>query len=267
MKIEVLLSTMFYEYEPDDFLSHMNIQSDIIIGNQCDCDENRTLAYNGNIVKILSRSERGVGKNRNNCLFNSYADIVMFADNDVCYYGGYKEKIEEYYKKNPKADMVIFNFKEKRGDEPIHDINVLNKKARLKDLTKFGTWAITAKRESIIKKRISFSLLFGGGSKFSMGEDSLFLNDCYKAGLNIYLSDITLGEVIHKESTWFKGINEKYVSDRGALFRAMSPKMYKFIILWHVLKHRDLYSNFGNSKTIKKIMLKGAKKYELYGAL
>ena len=157
MKIEVLLAMMFFEKEQPSFLEDMNLQSDLIIGNQCDDNENREFLHNGNKVTVLSRSERGVGKNRNTCLFYSNADIIIFADNDVKYYDGYATRVEAFYKSHPDADVVIFNFKEKRDDEPLHDINSKNKKATLRDITKFGTWAITAKRESILRERISFS--------------------------------------------------------------------------------------------------------------
>ena len=252
---------MFYEREDADFLTHMNIQTDIIIGNQCDRHDNETLDYNGHTVTVLSRNERGVGKNRNTCLFHSSGDILLFADDDVCYYDGYAEKIEAYYKAHPDADVVIFNFKEKRGDEPIHDINTQDKKARRKDITKFGTWAVSVKRESILKKEISFSLLFGGGAKYGCGEDSLFLTECWRKGLNIYLSSDTLGEVIHKESTWFNGITEKYVFDKGALFKAMCPKFSKLFIIRHAFKYRKLYAQYGSSKKVLKVMFRGAKDY------
>lgn len=262
MKVEVLLATMFYEQEDENFLDLMNIQTDIVIGNQCDHNGNEIFTHNGNSVTLLSRKERGVGRNRNTCLFYSDADIILFADNDVRYYDGYRDKIKGYYTTHPDADMVIFNFKEKRDNEPLHDINTHNKKAHLKDITKFGTWAVTARRESILKKRISFSLLFGGGAKYGCGEDSLFLTDCYKSGLNIYLSDDTLGEVIHKESTWFKGITEKYVFDKGALFKAMCPRICKAVMIRHVIKHREMYLSLGTVKSIYRLMLKGAKDYE-----
>ena len=262
MKVEVLLATMFFEQEDESFLELMNVQTDIIIGNQCDHNGNEMFAHNGNNVTVLSRKERGVGRNRNTCLFYSDADIVLFADNDVRYYDGYGEKIQDYYTTHPDADIVIFNFKEKRDNEPIHDINTRNKKARLRDITRFGTWAVTARRESILNKRISFSLLFGGGAKYGCGEDSLFLTDCCNMGLNIYLCDETLGEVIHKESTWYKGITEKYVFDKGALFKAMCPQMCKLFILRHVLKHKKFYSQFGTVKKVSRIMFKGANSYK-----
>ena len=260
MKIQILLATMFFYNEDENYLNDMNIQTDIIIGNQCDITKDETITFRQNNVKILSRNERGVGINRNLALFNSDADIVVFADNDVCYYDGYKKIIEDYYNSHPTADVVVFNFKEYR-DGAIFDINTKNKKAKLKDLTKFATFSITAKRESILKNRISFSLLFGGGAKYSCGEDSLFLRDCYKKGLNIYLCDKTLGKIVPRESTWYKGITEKYILDKGALFRAISSKNYKAYLVWHVLKHKKLYSQYGTVKDVLKLMLKGAKNY------
>ncbi len=255
MKIEVLLATMFYEKESDDFLDVMNIQTDIMIGNQCDHTEDREFTYKGNHVTVLSRSERGVGRNRNTCLFRSDADIVLFADNDVRYNDNYRAEIEKYYRNTPDADVVIFNFKEKRGNSPLKDINTQNKKAKLRDITKFGTYAVTARRESILKNRISFSLLFGGGAKYSCGEDTLFLTDCYHKGLRIYLCDATLGTVVHKESTWFKGVDEKYVRDKGALFKAINPHLYKLYILRHVYKYRKLYQEYGTVRETLKTML------------
>ena len=260
-KVEVLLATMFFEKESDAFLDEMNVQSDIVIGNQCNEDGIKVCDHKGHKVTVLSSSQRGVGKNRNAALQFSDADIVLFADNDVRYYDGYREKIEEYYARNPKADVVIFNFKTKRGDEELYDINLKDKKAGLRDITKFGTWAITAKRSSLAKHRITFSLLFGGGAKYSCGEDTVFLADCYNKGLNIYLCSDTLGEVIHNESTWFNGINEKYVRDKGALFGAAYPKLYGLFLVYHVLKHRKTYGQVGSPIKVLSMMLDGAREY------
>ncbi len=262
MKIEVLLATMFYKKEDEELLKQMNIQSDIIVANQCDEDEKYQFEYNGNNVKVLSSSDRGVGINRNKALTASDADVVIFADNDVKYYDGYREIVEEYYKNNPKADAVIFNFKIKRGTGDFFDVNKSDKKATVKDLTKFGTYAITARRDSLLRKRIFFSLLFGGGAKYQCGEDSIFLQDCFWKKLKIYLCSKTLGEVVHKESTWFKGINEKYCFDKGALYRAAFGWKAKFFLLYHVVKHRKLYLTVGGAKKAYSFMKKGAKEYK-----
>ncbi len=261
MKFEVLMATMFFEKESPDFLKELNLGTDIIIGNQCDYDKDESFDFEGNRVLVLSRNDRGVGKNRNLSLMASDADIVLFADNDVKYFDGYKEKAEDFYNSHLDADVVIFNFKEQRGNEPLRDVNTKDKKAKLSDLTSFGAWAISAKREKLLEKGISFSLLFGGGAKYSAGEDSLFLMDCYRKGLSVWLCSETLGTVVHRESTWFKGVSEKLLYDRGAFYAAASKRSYGFFILVHAFKHKEMYAEIGNISKIIKIMLLGAKEY------
>lgn len=262
MRIEILLATMFFENEDDNFLDDMNIQTDIIVGNQCNVTKDESYTHKGHNVTVLSRNERGVGKNRNLALFHSQADVVLFADNDIRYYDGYSEKIQKCYSEHPDADIIVFNFKKKCDDGCMRNTNTKNKKAGLRDITRFGAPTITAKRESLLKNRICFSLLFGGGAKYSCGEDSLFLMDCYNNGLKIYLCDETLGENVQRESTWFTGINEKYIFDKGVLFGAMCPKTYGFVIRFHAFKHRKRYSQYGSAEKVIKLMLKGAKEYK-----
>lgn len=256
MKIEVLMSTMFFESEKSDYLENMNLETDIIIGNQTDSLSEEMFVHKKHKVKILSRSDRGVGLNRNVSLFSSDADVVVFADNDVVYKKGYAKIIEDYYNKNKKADVVIFNFKERRGEESLKDINVKNGKASFRDLSKFGTYAITARRMSLLRNRLSFSLLFGGGAMYSHGEDTIFLYDCYRKGLNIYLSSETIGEVTHRESTWYQGVTEKSIVDQGVLYKTLFPKWYKLAILCHLYRHYDMYRNMGSFSHIYSIMNK-----------
>ena len=63
-----------------------------------------------------------------------------------------------------------------------------------------------------------YSVLYGGGARYSNGEDSLFLRDCLKAGLRIYSHTICIGEEIERQSTWFSGYHEKFFRDRGVLY-------------------------------------------------
>jgi len=88
-------------------LEKMNIQSDAIIGNQCNRNEIEEFNYNGNTIKYLSFPERGVGLNRNNALMRATADICLFADDDVRYVDNYKDIIIEAFEQNPKADMIV----------------------------------------------------------------------------------------------------------------------------------------------------------------
>ena len=83
---------------------------------------------------------------------------------------------------------------------------------------------------------VFFTLLFGGGAVFPMGEDSKFLLDLRKAGLRFYVSKETIGQVNHTTSTWFTGIDEKYYYGRGAFFQAARPKLKYFWMTYSAIK-------------------------------
>ena len=89
-------------------------------------------------------------------------------------------------------------------------------------------------------KNLTFSLLFGGGAKYSNGEDSLFLRDCLKAGLKLYATDVVIGKEEAGESTWFFGYNQKFFYDRGVLYHYLYGKMAKIWGLRFLLKNKSV---------------------------
>lgn len=72
-KFEILCVTMHQK----DFskLEEMNIHSDIVYANQCDCTSYEELEFDGHIAKMISTETRGVGKNRNIALMYASADV------------------------------------------------------------------------------------------------------------------------------------------------------------------------------------------------
>ena len=43
------------------------------------------------------------------------------------------------------------------------------------------------------------------------------------------------------ESTWFRGYNDKYFIDKGALYEAMTPAYSKLMSLQFCLRHRNMF--------------------------
>ena len=172
-------------------------------------------------------------------------DIILFADDDVVYYNGYEKTITDYYKAHPKADVVIFNFKMKRGNSDFYERVTKEGRVNRRNATKYGTYCITAKREKLRTANIFFHLDFGGGTKYSSGEDSIFLQDCIKKKLKVYSTRTMIGEVTHKRSTWYNGLNDKYFFDKGVLFSTMFPKMCVAYSLVHCVKQHKRYSDYG----------------------
>lgn len=255
MNVQVLVATM--NQSNHLLLDKMNIQTDAIIGNQCDRNEIESFDYRNHSVKWLSFSERGVGLNRNNTLMRATGDIVLFADDDVVYDDGYEEKIIQYYIDHPKADVVIFNFQMKRDGKSYERVSKEGRVNR-RAATKYGTYCISARTVKIRSANIFFHLDFGGGTKYSSGEDTIFLQDCLKNKLRVYSSKTIIGSVDHGPSTWFKGYNDKYYFDKGVLFYVMFPQLCNLCAIVHCYKYRKKYKEYGWIKAYKQ-MRKGMK--------
>lgn len=252
MTIQVLVVTMNQKQGDYSLLEKMNIQSDAIVCNQCDRNEVEEFIYKGHHIKWMSFAERGVGLNRNNGLMRATADIVLFADDDVVYNDGYPETVIQYYAHNPQADVVVFNMNVQR-DGITKPIVLREGRANRKALAKYGTFCISARREKLHFKNIMFHLLFGGGTQYSCGEDTLFLQDCCKHRLKCYQTIRYIGSVEHGQSTWFKGYTDKYFFDKGVLYYAVDKRICKMLSLYHCAKHRKMYAEYGWVKGWKKM--------------
>lgn len=192
MDLQVLVSTM---HQKDySIIEKMNINSDAIIINQCDRFEYKKINYKGNSIDFFSFAERGVGLSRNTALMRATADICLFADEDMVYVDNYKEIVINAFKENPKADMILFNVPSKNPERPTCQI-VTKGKVRWYNCFRYGAVNIAVKTEKLKKRNIYFSLLFGGGAKYSAGEDSMFIADCLRKGLKIYTHPAIIGYV------------------------------------------------------------------------
>lgn len=249
MKVEVLVATM---HQADhSLLERMNIQTDAIVGNQCDKNCVEDFTHNGHNVKWLSFAERGVGLNRNNTLMRARGDVCLFADDDMVYYDGYEQVVRNAFEENEDADVIVFNI-----DDEEQDRSKNTKKVRVKkyNFGRYGAVRISFRRESVFLNGISFNLMFGGGARFSAGEDTLFLKDCLRCGLKVIAVPYSLAKLTAgRESTWFKGYDDKYFIDRGILNYFIDKRKAKLLCLYHALRHRKLYAEYGWRKAYKKM--------------
>lgn len=105
---------------------------------------------------------------------------------------------------------------------------------------RYGAVSFAVKRESLLKSGVRFSLLFGGGARFSNGEDSLFLKEFMDRGYSVYTAPVTIGRERAGESTWFSGYNQKFFYDRGVLYHFLYGVMALPFALRFLLVHRAL---------------------------
>ena len=248
MKFEVLLSVMNLKKEN---LDKMNITSTCTVINQCEKEE--VEEYKN--FRIYSFKEIGASNSRNRALEKAKADILLLCDDDVIYNKDYEKSVIEEFENNPKADVVIFNM-----ENPYRKYRKIKKSKRLHiyNSLSFASYNIAFRKESV--KNIKFNTMFGPNGTYHSGEDTLFIVDCLKNKLKIYSSPKNLGRIRSNESTWFKGYNEKYFYDKGALFTAISVRYRRSLILQYLLRHKEVLKDI-KLKEAYKIMLKGSKDY------
>lgn len=255
MNVQVLVSTI--NPNPKELIEKMNIQTDAIIVCQCKKNGYEEISKNNRIIKIFYFNEKGVGLSRNNCLQRSYADIILFADDDETLVDNYEKIILDGFNKYFKSDMLLFNLKDngKLLYKPI------NKKIRKYNSQKYGTVSIAVKREKVFAHNIHFSLMFGPGAIYGSGEDSIFIYDCLNAKFKIHSVSDFIATLDDSESTWFNGYNEKYYFDKGALFRKLHKSFALFFCLIYLIRHR--YEKTDLNFTLRlKIMYNGIADYK-----
>lgn len=257
-KLQILVSTM--NQDDKSLIKRMNIHSDAIIINQTDSFSKETWNENGNNFEWYNLEERGGGLSRNNALLRATGNILLFADDDVRYIDNYEKIIQTEFEKRKDAELILFNVESTNKNRPEY-IDQKFHKVHFYNYLRYGTFRIAVKKNSIRKHNISFSLLFGGGSKYSSGEDSLFLTECLKKNMKIYASEQQIGYVDHRESTWFKNYDEKYFYDKGALFSAISRRFSMALCLQYCIRHKDVCKELGLKQAYKS-MLKGLREYE-----
>lgn len=221
-KVEVLVATM-NQIDLSLFYT-MNIQTDVIFCNQCDRNEITDTVINECRVRMISTDTKGVGINRNIGLQLSTAEICLLSDDDVIYIDGYEDIIVEQFDNHKNAACIAFNLNCNGGSVEIF-------KSDKRRYRSCGACKIAIKNASIKKHNINFNTLFGGGCKYSSGEDSLFCKDIIKKKLLFRTSTKFIGVTSKFSSTWFNGYNEKFYFDKGALVKARNP------IIWRVAKY------------------------------
>lgn len=236
--VQILVAAM---HQQDlSIAERMHIATDVIIANQADRTGFQQMDFGGFQARMITTQTRGVGINRNLALHYADGDILLLADDDVVYHSGYAQMVQNAFAAHPDADAIIFNIALTEGSRSCR-INKKASRVRIFNALNYGAVRIAVRRESLLRSRIHFSTLFGGGALFSSGEDTLFLCDMLRSGFRIYTCADTIATVDQSDSTWFSGYNEKYLYDKGALYCAAFPRFPLLFCLQDLIRHPYLY--------------------------
>lgn len=239
--VDTLITTVGLA-DVDFLISKMKVQGNYIIGNQCDYNsvEHREQGI------VVSTDMRGVGSNRNCIIERSTADICVVADDDMIFCDGYVSIVQSCFEKYADADMIIFNFlKESEGRR----VTKKAKKIGFLNYMNYGAARIAFRRKNLMYRGIWFNTMFGGGTPHQSGEDSLFINSCLRAGLKVIAVPEALAQLSEeRESTWFKGYNEKYFFDKGVFLGVAHPHIGNLLARYLVFRHKEYVVQSGLSK-------------------
>lgn len=256
MKVQVLASVMNQTME--HIVEQMRLQSDAVIINQCGRLDFEEMEYQGGLVRFYSFPDRGVGKSRNEAIMRADGDICLFSDEDIVYEPGYAQAISAEFEKNRAADMILFNVtvQEERQTYCITE----RKRVHWYNCGRYGAVSFAVKRDSLIASGVTFSQMFGGGARYSNGEDSLFLKEFMGKGYKVYTAPVTIGREVRKgESSWFAGYNEKFFFDRGVLYYYLYGRLAAPMALRFLLAHRNKLCGEFALKQAYSLMKKGIK--------
>ena len=250
MKLEVLLSVMNLDVKD---LDKMNIASKCTVINQC--GKKGYGKYKN--FHIYSYGEVGTSNSRNRGLEHVTEDIILLCDDDVIYNKNYEKMVLEEFENHKNADVIFFNM-----ESPKRKKRIIKKRKQLHfyNSLNYATYNITFRKNKIIDNNIKFNPLFGPGAKYNNGSDTMFIRDLFKNKLKVYCSPLYLGIVYNNKSTWFKGYNELYFFNKGALFTAVNSKIRHILILQYLIRHKEILINM-KFKIAYKEMVKGSNSY------
>ena len=219
--VELLISCMgIQDYR---ILDMTNVQSDVLIIDQCEEDDLLETVYRGFRIRHLKCSERGLSRSRNRAIANAQGDIGLLCDDDERLVDGYPSIIASAYQALPDADIICFRIENRPRRHLKPRVHRINKWTAMS----VGSWMISMDIARIRQSEVRFDVLLGAGSGNGAGEENKFLRDCLKAGLKVYYVPDNIGRVgeYHLESgkpqgsSWFVTFDGEYFYRRGATTR------------------------------------------------
>ena len=155
------------------------------------------------------------------------------------YEPGYAEAVAAEFERNPRADLILFNITVDESRRTYHIQE--RKRVHWYNCGRYGAVSFAVRRHSLLRSGVTFSLLFGGGAKYSNGEDSLFLKEFMSKGNRVYTAPVTIGRETPRQSTWFTGYGEKFFKDRGVLYHYLYGRLAWAMGLRFLLAHRKIF--------------------------
>lgn len=242
-----------------DIIKKTNLETDVVIVNQCDDDIEEELSFsdnNGDTHRaiIINTTERGLSKSRNMAIKRAEGyDICLICDDDEVLTSGYESIITEAYQKLKGSQVIAFSIS---CNQYTRQYSQTEKKLGFVEILKTSSQQISFKRNDVVSKNIRFDEKMGSGTGNGGGEENMFLLNCRKARLNMYYHPFCVATIYKGESKWFSGYTEKFFQNQGWTDRRLLGSFWGFIYIfyWSIFRRAEykkdgmsLYSVVKNS--------------------
>ena len=230
-------------------LERSNVQSNIIVVNQCDIDKTEVFTFTNKFgqkkwCRFISTTERGLSRSRNMALRNAPENsICLLADDDETFHDNIESIISGAFSRIPAADIIAFSLI--RNDLKNKKVYPAEQKPlKFKQILNTSSLQLAFKKSSLKKFGILFDEKMGSGTGNGGGEENKFMLDFRSAGASMYYSPECIATVNPGESQWFKGYTPAHLQNIGwASRRAMGAVTgFAYINYW-VFTHGSFYKS------------------------
>lgn len=232
LTFEILMSCM--NQKDLSLVKQSNVHSNVLLVNQCDKDATEELFREGQCIKMISSTERGLSRSRNMALRNTNADIILLADDDEVFEDNVENIILQGFE-TTNADIMAFDLSNypKKIKKKAHRLNRL-------ELLRVASCQIACRTKALKEAKLEFDVNLGAGTPNGGGEESKLLWDAHKLGLKIYYCPVCIASLREKESTWFDGFDKEYFYKRGRVTSYYMGDTFAFVYALYFLfvKHR-----------------------------
>lgn len=243
-------------------IERSNIQTDVIVVNQCDKDYVEEFSFVNNKgkechAKFICTTQRGLSRSRNMAIENAHpGNICLICDDDEILADGYEDLILSGYSEYEDADLMAFSLNWNGFGKRYSSRSY---KLSFRETLRVCSVQITFKLDAIHRNNIRFDVMLGSGTGNGAGEENRFMLDCRKCGLSMYYHPNNIATINVGESQWFKGFTKQYFKNHGWATRRVFRNDFLAlgIIAYYAITKRSLYKNEISMGNAIIYMLKG----------
>lgn len=244
----VILMSCMHQHD-HSILERSNVQSNIVIINQCDSDKIEDFSFTNRFgetkwCKFISTTERGLSRSRNMALRNApEGSICLIADDDETFSDNVERIILDSFEQYQQADLIAFSLVRndlKNGKVYPADARPL----KFRQILNTSSLQLAFKLQSIKKYDVQFDEKMGSGTGNGGGEENKFMLDLRRLGALMFYLPRCIATVNPGESQWFKGYTPQHLRNIGwASRRSMGALTgFAYVNYW-VFTHRSFYKS------------------------